>query len=134
MIFILLSIFILLIFIMAATLFNFFRRRCFNILYLVSLLFAPPILHPTNHVLDREVFDLLVPLIFFLCQECSVNIIYGLVFIAMLRFPGADIYTRGGGGGLGVATPPFVQNTSCLFACRFTRTAPPPPPLVDSAR
>ena len=24
--------------------------------YLVSLLFAPPILHPTNHFLDREVF------------------------------------------------------------------------------
>ena len=32
----------------------------FNTLYLVSLLFAPPILHPTNHCLDREVFDLLV--------------------------------------------------------------------------
>ena len=32
----------------------------FNTLYLVSLLFAPPILHPTNHFLDREVFDLLV--------------------------------------------------------------------------
>ena len=32
----------------------------FNILYLVALLFAPPILHPTNHFLDREVFDLLV--------------------------------------------------------------------------
>ena len=30
------------------------------ILYLVSLLFAPPILHPTNHFLDREVFDILV--------------------------------------------------------------------------
>ena len=40
----------------------------FNTLNLVSLLFAPPILHPTNHFLDREVFDLLVPLIFFLCQ------------------------------------------------------------------
>ena len=33
-----------------------------------------------NHFLDREVFDLLVPLFFFLCQECSVNIIYGLVY------------------------------------------------------
>ena len=28
--------------------------------YLVSLLFAPPILHITNHFLAREVFDLLV--------------------------------------------------------------------------
>ena len=28
----------------------------FNTLYLVSLLFAPPILHPTNHFLDREVY------------------------------------------------------------------------------
>ena len=37
----------------------------FNILYLVFLLFAPPILHTINHFLDREVFDLLVPLIFF---------------------------------------------------------------------
>ena len=36
-----------------------------HVLYLVSLLFAPPILHPTIHFLDREVFDLLVPLIFF---------------------------------------------------------------------
>ena len=31
-------------------------------------------------VIVVEVFDLLVPLIFFLCQECSVNIIYGLVY------------------------------------------------------
>ena len=40
-------------------------------------------LHPTNHFLDREVFDLLVnvPLIFLLCQECSVNMIYGLVYL-----------------------------------------------------
>ena len=28
-------------------------------MYLVSLLFAPPILHPTNHFLDREVCDYL---------------------------------------------------------------------------
>ena len=34
-------------------------------LYFVSLLFAPPILHTTNHFLGREVFDLLVSLIFF---------------------------------------------------------------------
>ena len=34
----------------------------FNILYLVSLLFAPPVLYTTNHFLDREVFDLLVVL------------------------------------------------------------------------
>ena len=27
-----------------------------TVLYLVSLLFAPPILHPPNYVLDREVF------------------------------------------------------------------------------
>ena len=31
-----------------------------TVLYLVSLLFAPPILHPTNHFFDREVFYLLV--------------------------------------------------------------------------
>ena len=37
-----------------------------TILYLVSLLFAPPILHPTNNFLDREVFYLLVSLNFFL--------------------------------------------------------------------
>ena len=28
------------------------------VLYLVSLLFALPILHPTNHFLDREVFKI----------------------------------------------------------------------------
>ena len=27
-----------------------------TLLHLVSLLFAPPILHPTDHFLDREVF------------------------------------------------------------------------------
>ena len=34
----------------------------FNIHYLVSLLFALLILHPTYHFLNREVFDLLVAL------------------------------------------------------------------------
>ena len=50
----------------------------FNILYLVSLLFAPPILHTTNHFLDTEVFDLLVPIIFLSLPWLSV-------FVAMYR-------------------------------------------------
>ena len=56
----------------------------FNILYLVSLLFAPPILHTTNHFLDREVFDLLVPLIFFSLP--GVFNIWLSVFVAMYSY------------------------------------------------
>ena len=59
-----------------------------NILYVVSLLFASPMamLHTANHFLDREVFDLLVLLIFFsLSQECSIyGLVYSLQYIARL--------------------------------------------------
>ena len=32
-----------------------------TVLYLVSMLFAPPFLHPTNHFLDRSYFIYLFP-------------------------------------------------------------------------
>ena len=44
------------------------------VLCLVSLIFAPPVLHPTDHFLDRKVFYLLVPLIFFLLPGILIAI------------------------------------------------------------
>ena len=62
-------------------------QTSFNILYLVSLLFAPPILRTTITFSIEKFLIYLFPSFFFLCQECSVNIMYGLfsVFVAMHR-------------------------------------------------
>ena len=88
--------------------------------YLVSLLFAPPILHTTNQFLDREVFDLLVPLIFFLCQECSV--------ICCLVYSFQCLDSQGRIQGVGGCNPGALLSKILFFAHSFTRTAPRPPP------
>ena len=60
------------------------------------------------------------------------------VFVAMLRFPGADTGGTGGGGGGGGGggegcSPPFVQNTFFLHAVLRLPPTLPPTPLVESA-
>ena len=62
-----------------------YTKPHFNALYLVSLLFAPLILHTTNHFLDREVFDLLVPIIFFVSARSVQYNLRLSVFVAMYR-------------------------------------------------
>ena len=72
----------------------------------------------------RSFFDLLVPLIFFLRQECSVNIIYGLVYLLQCigRLDSSYQYRvlnlsigrgGGGGGGGGEGQEPGASDGDC---------------------